>query len=182
VLPFIREDKEMPNNQGLTLVELMTVIAIIAILISVSTFDFFKSLSTRRLSSAVNEIESMMQFARIKAVRENADVVVTFNPDWNQRAPCVYQTFIDNGRGGHFSNGFRDSDEPIIKTGAIPKGISLIETAFGKKQYTRFNGLGLGLAGHVYLKNNRDEYMGIIASITGSVRIVKSMDGGMTWK
>ena len=172
----------MRNNQGLTLIELMTVIAMIAILTSIPALDFFKSLSIRRLNSAVNEIEAVMQFARIRAVRENADVVVTFDPDCNQRTPGGYLAFIDNGRGNHFSNGFRDSDELIIKSGVIPNGINLIETAFGKKQYTRFNGLGLGLAGHVYLKNKCDDHMGIIASITGSVRIVKSMDGGMTWK
>ncbi len=170
------------KNRGLTILELITVITIISILILFQVPDFFKWAGTYKLKGTVNVMESTMQLARIRAIRENSNVVISFDPDNDSMILNQYIVFVDNGSGNHFHNSKRDRDETIVKTVIIPSGVNMYEAAFGSRRYTRFNQQGLGLAGHVYLKNKRNNYMGIKVSVTGSIRIVKSPDGGITWE
>ena len=123
-----------------------------------------------------------MQFARIRAIRENSNIVASFDPDDNSMISNQYILFVDNGSGNHFHNGKRDPDEMVLKTAIVSPGVNMYDAAFGRRRYFRFNQHGMGLAGHVYLKDKRDNYVGIKVSVTGSIRIVKSRDGGITWE
>jgi prepilin-type N-terminal cleavage/methylation domain-containing protein len=71
-------EKQLPK--GLTLVELMITLAVLAILLVIATpsLDLFSS--TYKLRGATREVATDLQFARLLAVKENKDIRVAFSP------------------------------------------------------------------------------------------------------
>ena len=64
----------MRNNSGLTIIELMVVIGILAILAGVAIPGFISWLPNYRMRSAADEVYSTLQNVKLRAVRENAIV------------------------------------------------------------------------------------------------------------
>ena len=85
---------------GFTVIELMTVIVIVAVLATLSISNFISLRPRYMLGEAVTDILSMLQNARLRAVKENRRVVVLFDPDGNGRLEGEYIAFVDNGSGG----------------------------------------------------------------------------------
>ena len=71
----------MRKDTGFSLIELMTVLAILAILSSIAIPSLFKWLPKQRVGSAAREVKSTLEFARINAIKTNADVIVAFDND-----------------------------------------------------------------------------------------------------
>jgi type IV fimbrial biogenesis protein FimT len=71
---------EKQPSKGLTLVELMITLAVLAILLVIATpsLDLFSS--TYKLRGATREVATDLQFARLLAVKENKDIRVAFSP------------------------------------------------------------------------------------------------------
>ena len=68
----------MRKDNGFTLVELMVAIAVISIMAAVGMASIIKHLPDLRLNASARDLRSAMQFARLKAVKENAHVVINF--------------------------------------------------------------------------------------------------------
>ncbi|HSM89241.1 MAG TPA: GspH/FimT family pseudopilin, partial [Desulfobacterales bacterium] len=64
----------------MTLIELMTVIAVLAIAGAVAVPSFMDWRHGMRLRAAANEIRNDFELARMRAVKENTDVTVQFDP------------------------------------------------------------------------------------------------------
>ncbi len=94
----------MRNESGLTLFELMVVVGIMAILASVAVPGFLGWLPKYRMRSAADEVLSTLQHAKLRAVRENDVVSVTFNI-----ANESYLAFLDNGAGADAGNGIQEA-------------------------------------------------------------------------
>ena len=167
----------MRKDSGFSLMELMTAIAILAILAAIAIPGYIGWLPNYRLRSAARDLQSTMQLARLRAVRENADVVVSFDTVNDD-----YEAFVDNGEGagGIAGNGSRDGTERIVQNGEMPAGVDLLNTTFGAAPAFNSRGLPNG-SGDVYTKNSQNRFMGISLSITGNSRIIESSDGGTTW-
>ncbi len=74
----------MREDSGFTLIELMVAIAIMAILSAIAIPSYFKWLPRHRVGTAARAVMSTLEFARINAIKTNADVTVIF--DWaNER-------------------------------------------------------------------------------------------------
>jgi prepilin-type N-terminal cleavage/methylation domain-containing protein len=69
------------KSSGLTILELITVLAIVGILIAIAGLNFSRFSSAYRLHEATREIASDLQFARLLAVKENRDIRVVFRTD-----------------------------------------------------------------------------------------------------
>ena len=110
----------MRNNSGFTIHELMTVIAIIAIMASIAIPNLIGWLPNYRLRSAADELLSVMWLAKKRAVRENSIVSVTFD-----FANETYLVFVDNGAGAAAGNGVQDAGEITVKSGQMPANIDL---------------------------------------------------------
>ena len=167
----------MKHENGFTLLEMMVVISIMGVLAAMAIPSYVGTMSTRRLTSATDELIAACYLARMRAVRENANVAVLFAPG-NDR----YSVFIDNGAGANAGNDQLDADEPIIQQGILPAGIDMYETDFVNNTVA-YNGRGflVGNTGSTHLRNAKNEYMGLTVNIAGRPRFVTSSDAGGTW-
>ena len=114
----------MRNNSGMTIIELMVVIGILAILAGIAIPGFIGWLPNHRLRSAADDVQSTLQNAKLRAIRENAIVRVNF--DFGND---TYVAFIDNGANA--DNGIQEADEVMIKNGQMPAGIDLQDAGLG---------------------------------------------------
>jgi prepilin-type N-terminal cleavage/methylation domain-containing protein len=167
------------KTNGFSLVELIVTLVILGIVVGTAIPGFSTWVPHYRLKSTARNVASTMQLARLKAVRENARVVIHFDTTDNS-----FEAFVDNGRGGGTADDWiRNGDETVVMQGAVPSGVTMIDVSFTLGEKVRFDGRGFvnGLGGHVYLKNVRDSYMGVTLNRVGNPRIVMSTDGGTTW-
>jgi len=155
----------MRNKKGFSLLELMIVIAIIAIVSAVAIPALLSWLPGYRLRAAVRDLKSDMVLSRLRAIRENASVATNFNTGGNS-----YTIFVDDGAGGGVAdNWVQDGDEVRLKQVVIPNGVDMYEAsfAFGNPQ-CRFTGRGLpNGGGHVYMRNTEGDLLGITLSLVG---------------
>jgi Tfp pilus assembly protein FimT len=128
------------NNSGITALELATTIAIIAVIAAIIMPPYLKWNRERRLEGAVTNLTTDLEMAKVRAIRENAFVVVEFNAD-------RYTMFLDTGDGvGGLPNWNRDADERQIFNRQMPAGVqidtgSLTFPVVNHK--TRFNSRGI---------------------------------------
>jgi len=69
------------KQSGVTLMELMVVLAISAILLTIGIPAFASLAQSSRLSSATNELIASLQVARSEAIKRNARTVICTSPD-----------------------------------------------------------------------------------------------------
>ena len=114
-------------SAGITLMELMTVIAVIGILSAISIPPFIQWQQSARLNSAAWDLKSDLSFARSHAIKTGEAVTVRFVADG-------YTLFIDADDNGTVSTGdrvLRNKDYP----GTVAMGASTFEdnqTVFGR--------------------------------------------------
>lgn len=128
------------RNSGLTALELATTIAIVAVIAALVMPPYLNWNRGRRLEGAVINLTSDLEMAKMRAIRENAFVVVEFGAS-------NYNLFIDTGDGlGGPPNWSQDTDEQQILNRQMPAGVQIdtgslsFPTTITK---TRFNGRGI---------------------------------------
>jgi prepilin-type N-terminal cleavage/methylation domain-containing protein len=157
----------MRKESGFTLIELMVVIAIVAILASLAIPNFISWLPKRHLQSAASDIQSTIQLARLEAIKANATVVLTFNPGGDD-----YTVFIDNGAGANAGNGVQDADERTLRANEMPPGIDMTAADFSGVAAFQFDGRGLANAGgKVTVKNKLNQIKEINVNLAGSSKV-----------
>jgi hypothetical protein len=94
----------------------------------------------RRLEGAVVNLTTDLEMAKVRAIRENAFVVVELNAD-------RYTMFLDTGDGmGGLPNWNRDADERQIFNRQMPAGVQIDTGSLSFPVVdvkTRFNGRGI---------------------------------------
>jgi Tfp pilus assembly protein FimT len=128
------------NNSGITALELATTIAIVAVIAALIMPPYLKWNRTRRLDGAVINLTADLEMAKVRAIRENAFVVVEFNAD-------RYTMFMDTGDGmGGLPNWNRDADEKQIFNRQMPAGVRIDTGSLSfpvVNVKTRFDGRGI---------------------------------------
>jgi len=150
----------------------MVVLAIILILAGVTVPNLIGWLPKYRLNKAANDIQSMIQNARLRAIKENARVVVLFDPDLDGELDGDYVAFVDDMSGGASQWTREPATEPLIVLGKIPAGITVDNTQFRNHRF-RFNTRGylMNVNKSIFLKNSRNTVKRIQLYTSGNSRI-----------
>ena len=93
------------KQSGFTLIELIVIIAIVAVFAAIAVPNFLSYLPKHRLNGAARQVMGDLMAARMKAVKENCDVAVAFVTDNSE-----YRIWTDSN-----NNGIKDSGEEITK-------------------------------------------------------------------
>jgi type IV fimbrial biogenesis protein FimT len=165
--------------KGFTILELIIAIVILGVLAAIAIPGFARYGPDMRLKGAVRDLKSDMALAKLRAIRENADVALLFDTANNR-----YTVFVDDGSGGGVAGDWiQNGSEVLIKTEDIASDVAMYDASFaGSAARCRFNSRGYpeGLDGnddHVYMRNTDNEYRGIALSPVGNVRIQESSNG-----
>lgn len=161
----------MRKDSGFSLMELMTAIAILAILAAIAIPNYIGWLPNYRLRSAARDVFSNFQKAKMEAVKRNAPVVLAFNPD----PANSYVMFIDDGAGAAACNFTLDVGEVQLGTYNMPNSVTLNSATFtGGTQEAGFNGRGLPInsrTGNVVFQNTNGRSYTVTLSIAGGIRL-----------
>lgn len=95
------------HEQGLTLLELLITLAILAILLTVALPGFSSIIQNNRLAADTEELRSAIQLARATAVSRNQRVTLRNLGSWESG----WEVFVDDN-----NNGVRDNGEPLLSS------------------------------------------------------------------
>jgi len=163
-----KEIVSMRKISGFTLVEMLTVIGIMAVVATIAIPNFISWLPKYRLGSTTRDILSAMQHARLVAVKKNVNVWVHFDLRNNQ-----FLIFPDYDNDDN-----QDPDEPTLRGDSLPSGIRLADVKFGADDAFCFNSRGLasGSGGTIRIVNTRSMTTRIRVNRTGNSRILGQHD------
>lgn len=156
----------MKNKSGFTLMELMIVIAIIAIISAVAVPNMIAWRNNHQLNGSARELLSVINGARLAAIKNNAAVTLTFT----------------TGSSGKVDTVFTNRVTGVSKTTTtlINPGLKLDSAVFSGSNAFRFNSRGLPVqignpasfaAGTVTLSNKKGDSLQVIMASTGVTRI-----------
>jgi prepilin-type N-terminal cleavage/methylation domain-containing protein len=143
------------NRKGVTLIELIVVMVIIAIGALLMAPNIGPMLTNYRLRSATREIVSTMRTAQMKAVSVNLEYRVSFDPN--------AKTYVlQRNTGGWQSEG---------ATQSLPTGIEISAITFPGNN-AQFNTNSTSSAGSITLRNTRSTEKKItLTTSTGRIKI-----------
>lgn len=91
----------MNRQKGVTLIELMIAVGILAIVVAIAVPNFQSMIQNNRLTSAANETLGVFQIARSEAIRANRRVILAFNATPDIAADEAHiVVFVDRDRDG----------------------------------------------------------------------------------
>ncbi len=178
------------TQNGLSLIELLMVLAIMGILMGIGGLGLIKNLPEYRLKSAAREMMSSMQKAKIEAIKKNIKCRIVF--DINQEK---YYICTDKGSDGSWSS---IGDNTIIYTVDLSQDNNGIGFGYGSADFdatvnngdfssesdsvsytyngVTFNARGTCSCGYVYLDNQKNNTYAIGTLNTGGI-VLKKWNG-----
>ena len=162
----------MGKNLAFTLAELMVVVAIVSVLVVIAIPSFMVWLPKHRLNSGANDIQAMIQAARLQAIKAKVRVIVSFDPDANGNLQGDYIAFVDDEVGGGKEWTQQPATEPVVKSGQLPAGVNFVGTTFAGNRF-RYNNRGIidGINGSISLINSRGAMKQITVYVSGNSKI-----------
>jgi len=153
----------MSRNKGFTLIELMIVMAIFGVLAGIMTPSFLAWRDRSRVKGDASELRAVFESAKLRAIKHNTNVVVTF-PDTTS-----YQAFVDTN-----DNGARDAGEDIIANRTLTPGVTITEDTFiGQDMAFNSRGMANGpnSTGTITMTSSGGERYSVVVSSFGRVKI-----------
>ncbi|MGK0382654.1 MAG: type IV fimbrial biogenesis protein FimT [Flavobacteriales bacterium] len=165
----------MKQQKGVTLIELMITVSIVAIILAFVSPSIQSILINNKIVAEINETSSLIQYARHHAIDEQAQVVVcpskdysACSSDWND--PKI--VFIDDD-----NNAIRGATEDLLVTTGATSGTSLMTNS---TNIIMFAGTGeANLATEILLchKDGKAEYArSLSVSLQGRVKMSTDSD------
>lgn len=169
------------GQQGMTLVELMVAMAVLAILAGVATMSWRAMAGNIRLKSEAQQLLATLQWSKAEATRRNACVAIIFNGVAFPDTGGTYTVFLDDGGvGGGRCDRTIDPGETILRTVNVDREVSLLNPNFGfgaKGMCFTSSGTTCGsMQNGVRLRNQNLFYQAAIRA-AGGVMMQRSTDG-----
>ena len=147
-LTFITQGLNVRKEHGFTLIEAVIVLAIIGIMAAFAVPHYLDHRQNQQVSRAARDVYSALHHAKLTAIRDNTNILVSFNP-----GAGTYQVFEDLNN----DNVFDAATERDIQSGQVPVTITMQPTTFSytntavspavtTPHVTRFTSLGLTTA------------------------------------
>jgi type IV fimbrial biogenesis protein FimT len=134
--------RRIANQEGFTLVELLTVLAVLAVVLRVAVPSLLETAEAAQLGAASSQLLSELNHARAEAIRRNARVVVCKSRDastcaddgsWEQG----WIVFHDDN-----NNALREPGETVIRRGeGTRSGLRIVGNEMVSR-YVSFSGFG----------------------------------------
>ncbi len=145
---------QIKNTRGLTLIELVIVMCILGVMVLISIPNIGRWLPRYRLRSAIRDVASTMQLARLGAIKDNREWAIQY--DINGQ---TYTILSDDGPDGAWGTaddvGFKGDPSPW--TQSTRRLTDYRNVSFGDNGYgSWFN--GAAIADGVTFVNNRVEF------------------------
>ncbi len=156
------EKQAMKKTGGFSILELLIVIAVIAVVSAIVTPNIISWRSSARFRGAVDNLRGDLQMAKVKAVKENDIVTIFFSP-------TGYTVILDRVNLWN-----HDPGEPVLRSRQLPAGvyIDMENTNFGSVgDKTRFNSRGNSVAGSAVLHNASGAQKRIVVTSVGQIRV-----------
>ncbi|UOD34524.1 prepilin-type N-terminal cleavage/methylation domain-containing protein [Deferribacteraceae bacterium V6Fe1] len=117
-------DRKIMNKKGITLIELMVTITVMAVLIAIAIPSFNKWLSKYQIEADTKDIYALIQDARAKAFSQKEDITIVVNAN---------TTTVKKSDGSVISSistktSFKSNTINITKRGIISGGSSILPT------------------------------------------------------
>jgi len=163
-------DEDM-NRRGITLMELVIVMAIIALGAVLMVPNIGAWIPSYRLRSATRDVVSAMRVAQMKAVARNVDHRVTFDAGEGSFFIMRRTTAgVNNWVRITVSDEVRANEDDVKQS--LPDGIQFDAVNFGEGNNAEFNPNSTASGGNVVLKNSKGTQKTIrVLSTTGRVAI-----------
>ena len=150
------------NKKGVTLIELIVVMVIIAIGAILVAPNIGAWLPNYRLRSAVRDITSTMRTAQMKAVSQNTQYRVSLNSDDTGGLNNNNSYVLQRSSGGGWVN------DGVVQ--ALPKGITIASNTISDKRAV-FNPNSTSSSGTITLTNTKNQKSIILNAATARIRI-----------
>ena len=155
----------MNKSRGFSIIELLVALAVIAVAAAIVTPNLLSWRSNAKLRGAVDNLMGDLEMAKIRAIKENNDVAILFNP-------TGYRVFVDKD-----SSWVRDVDEQLLRVRKLPAGVKfdLGHPNWGfTNNRTRFNSRGRAAsAGTAVIVNQKGQQRDVVVSTLGRIRFEK---------
>ena len=163
----------------MTMLEMIFVIALMAVLIAIALGGSLASLQRGRAQSAIHEIQSMAQLARMEAVSRNRECVLLLSPDTRQVIAADGQDTPST------------TDDLILREARLPSSVAFArpdsgssiswESLGGSPAWYRLRFASDGTVaagdGDIFLKGD-EHYERLSVFISGGTRISTWKEGG----
>ena len=173
----------MHQQKGFTFIELIVVIAIASIISGIAVPVYFKIKPSMQINGAARQIMGDLMWARMKAVSENNDFVVTFGSTKSDLSNNSYSIYDDND-GDYSVNGVEAGE--LIKTVVIPNiyegigygGTNTVVTfnsgGATRPRWLSFRSNGTAnIAGSIYIIPEEDEVNGVMKK-SRAIRVIQT--------
>jgi type IV fimbrial biogenesis protein FimT len=154
----------MRKEAGVTLMEVLVVVAIIGILTAIAVPNWLSWRANAKINGAVTNLRGDLEMAKMRAIKENASVAILFTSNG-------YTIFVDNGSGGGTSDNWtQDGSEMLVTNHQITPGVTMSNTFSNSR--TRFSGGGRpGNLGTCTLTDSRGVQRQISINLLGRIRL-----------
>lgn len=153
----------MQKDTGFTILELAVVVAMVAILTAIAIPNTISWRNNAKLNGDVLNLRGDLEMAKLRAIKENANVAVLFNANG-------YEIFIDNGDGGGVANNWvRDGGEVLLTNKQLSDGVTMATNFTSSRE--QFTPRGRCNGGTAVITNSAGTTKSIAVSIIGRIRV-----------